>query len=335
MPMAHYYYGCICYANGIYELAAESFKKSIELKPDFYISYRNLAAVYYSHLNRKNEAIPLLKKALTLNPKNKQLVYECAYVSAKLDVAAQKRVDFILENTEGKMRDDVCIELARAYNQSGKYENALNILKSHTFVPCEGGEHAVAEQYMFAYHAIGKNLFSENKFEDAAEAFKKAQILPQNLGSGLWNECRLVPHKFYYAKCCEKTGKLDEAQRIYDYILELKIDYFSNMHLPELPYYQAMAYTAKENFLMGRAIIDKYQKKWKEAISEEDVGYFTTTPFFISYCDDAQTMRKGYYSYLLGFAYRFMNRRGKSKEMFEIANKCDKANLWYFIENLN
>ena len=335
LPMAHYYYGCICYANGMYELAAESFKKSIELKPDFYISYRNLAAVYYSHLNRKNEVIPLLKKALTLNPKNKQLVYECAYVSAKLGVAAQERVDFIFENTEGKMRDDVCIELARAYNQSGKYENALNILKSHTFVPCEGGEHAVAEQYMFAYHAIGRILLSENKFEDAAEAFKKAQILPQNLGSGLWNECRLVPHKFYYAKCCEKTGKLDEAQRIYDYILELKIDYFSNMHLPELPYYQAMAYTAKENFFMGRAIIDKCQKKWKEAISEEDVGYFTTTPFFISYCDDAQTMRKGYYSYLLGFAYRFMNRCEKSKEMFEIANKCDKANLWYFIENLN
>lgn len=165
---------------------------------------------------------------LTLNPKNKQLVYECAYVSVKLGVAAQERVDFILENTEGKMRDDVCIELARAYNQSGKYENALNILKSHAFFPCEGGEHAVAEQYMFAYHAIGRILLSENKFEDAAEAFKKAQILPQNLGSGLWNECRLVLHKFYYAKCCEKIGKLDEAQRIYDYILELKIDYFSN-----------------------------------------------------------------------------------------------------------
>ena len=324
LPMAHYYYGCICYANGKYEIAAECFKKSIKLKPDFYISYRNLAVVYYSHLNQKNEVIALLKKALELAPKNKQLVYECAYVSARLGIAPKKRIDFILENTKGTMRDDICIELARAYNQSGEYEKALLVLKSHTFVPCEGGEHTVAEQYMFAYHAIGRKLFSSNKFQEAAEAFKKAQILPQNLGAGLWNECRLVPNQFYYAKSCEKIGKSDEAQKIYDNILKLEIDYFSNMHLPELPYYQAMAYTAKGNFLMGRAIIDKYQKKWKEKLEEKDAGYFDTTPFFISYCDDAQIIRKGYYSYLLGFAYRFMNKSEASKKMFEIANNCDK-----------
>lgn len=127
------------------------------------------------------------------------------------------------------------------------------------------------------------------------------------------------------------VGKHDEAEVIYDHILKLKIDYFSNMHLPELPFYQAMAYTAKGDFLMGRAI-DKYQKKWNDAITKEDVGYFGTTPFFISYCDDAKMARRAYYSYLLGFAYRFMERYENSKKIFETASDCDKANLWYCIE---
>ena len=332
LPMAHYYYGCMLYASGHYECAVEHFEKAIDLKPDFYIPYRNLAAAYYSHLNRKGDVLPLLKKALELNPKNRQLVYEYAYVSAKLGVNPKERIEFILDNSEGTLRDDVGIELARAYNQNGEYEKTIELFNSHTFVPCEGGEHAVAEQYMFAHHAIGRRLLSENKFTEAAEEFKKAQILPQNLGAGLWNECKLVPHRFYLAKCYEKISEYDKANEIYDHILELKIDYFSNMHLPELPFYQAMAYTAKGDFLMGRALIDEYLKKWNDAITKEDVGYFGTTPFFISYCDDAKTVRKAYYSYLLGFAYRFMERYEKSKEMFGVAADCDKSNLWYSIE---
>lgn len=333
LPMVHYYYGCICYANGQYKIAAEHFKKTMELKPNFYMSYRNLAVAYYSHLNRKVDVLPLLKKALEYNPKNKQLVYEYAYVSAKLGISPKERIEFIHGNSEGIFRDDVCIELARAYNQNGEYEKSLELFMAHSFVPCEGGEHAVAEQYMFACHAIGRKLFSENKFADASEMFKKAQVLPENLGAGLWNECRLVPHQFYYAKCCEKMGKSDAAKNIYDHILKFRIDYFSNMHLPELPYYQAMSYIAKGDFLMGRALIDEYQKKWNDAITKKDAGYFGTTPFFISYCDDAKTIRKAYYSYLLGFAYRFMERYEKSEEMFKIASECDKANLWYFIES--
>lgn len=333
LPMANYYLGCLLYANGRYECAEEYFEKTIKLKPDFYIPYRNLAVAYYSHLNRKNKVLSCLEKALELNPKNKQLVYEYAFVSAKLGVNPKERIKFILDNSSAPMRDDVCIELARAYNRNGEYEKALKLFDSHTFVPCEGGEHAVAEQYMFAYHAIGRKLLSEGEFAEAAEAFEKAQKLPQNLGAGLWNECKLIPHQFYCAKCFESLGRHDEAEKIYNHITELKIDYFSNMHLPELPYYQAMAYEAKGDFLTGRAVIDKYQKEWKEMINKEDAGYFGTTPFFMSYCDDAKTARKAYYSYLLGFAYRFMKKDEKSKEMFKIAADCEKSNLWYYIES--
>lgn len=332
LPMAQYYFGCLEYANGKYKCAAEHFEKAIRLKPDFYAPYRNLAVAFYSHLNRRDEVLPLLKKALFLNPKNSQLVYETAYTAAKLGVAPIDRIAFIKENIGDSIRDDTCLELARAYNQNGSFDEAVKLLDSHTFVPCEGGEHAVAEQYMFAYHAVGRKLLSDGKYAEAAEAFEKAQILPQNLGAGLWNECKLVPHQFYLAECLEKIGEHEQADKIYDHILELEIDYFSNMHLPELPYYQAMAYTAKGGFLKGRALIDKYQKKWHNEINKADAGYFGTTPFFISYCDNAKQARQAYYSYLLGFVYRFMKNPKESALMFNTASELDKSNLWYQLE---
>ncbi len=88
-----------------------------------------------------------------------------------------------------------------------------------------------------------------------------------------------------------------------------------------------MAHTAKGDFLTTRALIDKYQKIWNNSINKANAGFFATTPFFISYCDNAKEMRKAYYSYLLGFAYRFMGEEEKSKEMFKTVSRLDKINL--------
>ena len=48
-------------------------------------------------------------------------------------------------------------------------EEALKVLLSHAFVPCEGGEHAIADQYMFAYLVKGKNTLESGNVEEAIE----------------------------------------------------------------------------------------------------------------------------------------------------------------------
>ncbi len=335
LPMAHYYLGCLLYSKKQYENAACEFEKTIELKPDFYIPYRNIAALNYSHLNKNYDVLAKLKKALTLNPDSSQLVFETAYVMCKLGISPDERISFIETHKKSLSRDDICIELARAYNQKGAYESALKVLSGHTFVPCEGGEHAVAEQYMLACLAVGRELMKKGDYKNAAKSFEKALKLPKNLGAGIWNECKYVPYRFYLAECYEKTGQPKKAKKIYNWILCLEIDYFSNMHLPELPYYKAEVYKKCGNFLAGRALIDKYQKKWKENINVTDPGYFTSTPFFISYCDNPSNARKAYYSYLLGFAYKFMEQPEKSCSMFKIAAEYDKINIFYYFEAKN
>ncbi len=333
LAMAHYYFGCLLYAKGHLERGATELERCILLKPGFYAAYRNLAVACYSHLGRQGETLPLLDKALALCPDSEQLIYEKAYVMAKLGRPAQERVEFIEKYIGMAVRDEIFLELARAYNQAGEYEKALALMLGHAFVPCEGGEHAVAEQYMFALHALGRKKLDGGDYAGALECFTRLQTLPESLGAGLWNECRLVPHQHYQAVCLEKLDRKEEARALRSHILELKIDYFSNMHLPELPYYQAEAYLSRGDYLAARALMDEFERSCTDAITKQDAGYFSTTPFFISYCDEPERARRAYYSALLGFAARFAGERAQERELFAAASSADHANLWYQLES--
>lgn len=308
--MACYYLGCLLYAKRHYKSAADCFKTATKLMPSFYAPYRCLAVAYYSHLNRKDEALELLKKALKLNPNDEQLVYEMAVISRDPQFTAE----LIVNNKH--TRDDVYTELARAYNELGEYDKALGTLLSHTFVACEGGEHAIADQYMFAHHAKGRDFLERGDYTAAAKEFEAALTLPQSLGAGIWNEVKYVPHQYYLAVALEKLGKNDQADELYSHILKLQKDYFTEMHLKALPYYQALCLEHFGKHLEARTVIDLNLREWQKAISTEDAGFFATTPFFISFSNDAKAEREACYSSLIGYAELFRGNYDKAISLF-------------------
>lgn len=78
----------------------------------------------------------------------------------------------------------------------------------------------------------------------------------------------------------KKLGKTEEAKAIWQYIATIEIEYFSNMHLKELPYYQAIAWTHLGNDLKARASFTKYYRECKNIKVKKDNGFFGTTPLF-------------------------------------------------------
>ncbi len=280
---------CLLYATGNYSKAAELWQQISQLKPNEYMAYRNLAVARYSHLNDRKSAIPLMQKALELKPNDGELIWETAHLMVRLHEDPCSIAAFLRENPHD--REDIAIELCRALNMAGEYEQALDVLTKKQFTPCEGGEHAVTEQYMFAHHALGRKLYKNGHFEEALTHFRDAQKLPDNLGAGLWNEVLLVPHQFYEAMCLKKLGALDEANRLFDHILLLKIDYFSNMHLPELCCWQAMALKQTSRPSPAQDLLAEHLRKQQNAATARDAGYYKTTPFFISFMEDAATLR--------------------------------------------
>ena len=175
-------------------------------------------------------------------------------------------------------------------------------------------------------------LMKENKMQEAVDCFKAAQTLPQNLGAGLWNIVRLVPFKYYEAICLKSLGQEDKANENFDFITGIEVDYFSNMNLPELPFYQALCYRETGMPFKGDMLINYKLQDWKEGMKTVDAGYFATTPFFISFCDRAVQQRSAYYSYLLALAYRYTGDTKLAQKYIEQAAVSDPYALNIFAE---
>ena len=333
-PMALYHLGCLLYDKSRYAEAITCWEQSVRWKPDYAPLWRNLAIARYSHTDRREEALPLLQEALALDPTNDQLVYETVLVMAKQGVAAEERLAFLESHApKNALRDDIVIEWARALNQAAKPEAALDLLQ-HEFASCEGGEHAVAEQYLIALHQLGRRAMREEHYAAAIEFFQQAQQpLPENLRAGLWHKSLLIPHQYHEALCRRALGETEAANELFTYVSTLDIEYFSNMHLPELPVYRARALQQLGHQARSEKILRECLREWTRARAVRDAGFFSTTPFFQSAIDPAPQARAAHFDYLLGQARLALGETDAARELFAASQHNDPTKLYAWLEH--
>ena len=314
--------GCILYHKRQYEKAAALF----EACPDSYIAKRNLAVAYYSHLNRHEDAKNLMLSLVAERPNDGELLYETVVLLNKMGCPASEKIELILANNG--TREDIRVELAKAYNQNGQYDEAINTLMANDFVPCEGGEHAIADQYMYAYLCKGINEMKAGNYEKALELLTFGQVLPQSLGAGIWNHCKYIPMRYRAALCLEALGRKSEADEIYTYIATTEIEYFSNMHLPELPYYQALSYDRLGESFKARSLITKYRRAWSTFADVVDNGFFATTPFFMPFIEEPKKLRRARALYFNGLVDRYLGLDAEADKKMAESFRLNNDNLF-------
>jgi tetratricopeptide (TPR) repeat protein len=69
--VTHYNIGVLEMRNGRYPEAARALERTVQLKPEWDLAHKNLGVVYLQFLNREEEGIEHLVKALKLNPEMK------------------------------------------------------------------------------------------------------------------------------------------------------------------------------------------------------------------------------------------------------------------------
>ena len=289
---------------------------------------RNLAVLYFNYDGKTTEPLEMMKKAVAHNPDSEELIYEAVVLMDKLSVNAKEKVEFLEQRRNIITRDDILTELAKAYNQADMPEKSLEVLLNHNFVPCEGGEHAIADQYIFANFNLAQKKLENEDYEEALKYLRTAQVLPQNLGAGIWNHCKHIPCRYFEAICLERLGKKAEAEKIYRYIANTKIEYFSNMHLKELPWYQALSFDRLGKRIKGVQLMTKYHRIWEEALTARDSGYFATTPFFIPFTDAPEKLRTAQFSYLLGLCKGYMGNSNEAKALLSRAAELNNDLLF-------
>ena len=319
--------GCEYYDKRQYARATALFERALRDEPDNYMVYRSLAVAYYSHMNRRGEALPLMRRALAMS-NSEQLLYETAVLMDQLGAAPEEKLDLLLPRLPAMRRDDLFVEAAKAYNQARRPEKAREVLMNHVFTACEGGEHAIADQYMFSFFQEGARLERAGDYEAALESYTQALTLPASLGAGIWNRTKYVPYRYRIAGCLDKLGRRAEAEEIWREILRIDIDFFSNMYLPELPYYQALA--AEKIGLQQRAwnLMGEARRSWTRELKRTDSGFFSTTPFFISFVQSAAELREAQYDYLLGLVSLYEGDGERAAKLFEKSCRINADHLF-------
>ena len=290
-PTARYLLGCLLYHDRKYSDAAALWETL-----DTSDAKRNLA-IWHWHEGRTTEAVALLTSALT-EDHTPQLLWEWANTANRCGMY-DSVIARLSEEDPVTVRDDILLEWVHACNRSGANEEAYRLMMLHRFVPCEGGESAVTSRYIEAAYAIAQNLYQQGAYEEAMAAFDTALTLPMNLGAGLWNDGPSAPSLFGKAMTLRHLGRKEDAEAALRMILSIKADFFSDMHQPLLPIWQACALKALGLGDQAEALYLETLKKFQTEKEKKDSGYFTTTPFFNCYIDPPAQARQDHFTALL------------------------------------
>lgn len=200
-----------------------------------------------------------------------------------------------------RIRDDICTEYAVALCRNGKPENAVTLMEGHDYVPCEGGEGAVADAWILANRMLADRMYADGRYADALALYEKAETLPENIGSGWWNDAKKAPLKYAEGLCLEKLGRHEDAQKRFVWITALLTDFFSDMALPELDIIKIKAYKKLGDSVGAEQTIKAARARFEKEILRRDSGFFRTTPFFDSFYaeSDAAAERYAHYGKLL------------------------------------
>ena len=329
--IASYLLGCLAYAKHRFADAEDAWLRV--RKPSFAhyaVVLRCLALLKFNHSEDREGALPLMREALENAPaaSHAQLLYETVILLDKSGAPAEENLTLLKNDPDTFTRDDLVTELAKAYNRNSQPKEALAVLEARNFTPCEGGEHAIAEQYMFAHWILAQRAYAAEDFSTALEQFRAAQVLPEHLGAGIWNRCRLVPYRYGEALCLRALGERGTADAILSDITKIEIDYFSNMHLKELPYYQALCDRLLGRDAAGCALMTEYRRRWADAMNAKDSGYYATTPFFLPFVERAEDLRYAQYAYLSALCARYRGERDEAVTLARNAYGKNTENLF-------
>jgi tetratricopeptide (TPR) repeat protein len=331
-PRARYLLGNLLYGKYQYDAAINSWEQALEGGENYYALHRNLAMAYYNNQRDGDKALNLLHKAFFENPGNPQLLFELNYLMQLLNQPFSARLELLESNIETvRLRDDLYMELVRVHNQLGDCGKSVQLLNAHTFTPCEGGEHALLELWIFAHFKQGRDALKQGKHHAALEFFRHGQVFPKNLGAGIWNIAMNIPCMYYEARCLEHIDR-NKAQEIYRFITTMGTDFFTYMYQPGFDYYRAMAYKGLNDNTQAETLLKASTEKWSQEKDAPDYGYFKATPFFLSYLEPQENVRSQHYNYLLALAYLGLENQDKAASCLDQVLKLNTAHSWAALE---
>jgi tetratricopeptide (TPR) repeat protein len=180
---APYYLGNLLYDRRCYDEAIDLWQRAAMLDATFPTVRRNLGIALFNVSGDAGAAVAAFDRAQAADPSDGRILYERDQLWKRTGIVPERRVAELLRHADlVAMRDDLAVELATLYNQTGKPEHALAGLLSRNFQPWEGGEGLVLGQFVRASLLLAGHAIAAGKPADAITRLEAALDPPQSLG---------------------------------------------------------------------------------------------------------------------------------------------------------
>ncbi len=189
-----------------WDLAEENYKKAIQLNPNYPTGY-HWYGLYLTHVGRAEEAIPVLKKGIELDPSSMILksALTAAYWNAGQNEMALKRADDVFQNDSyfipglrmkySWLRIDASEKAVKLLNEAMLvYPNQPLILQAIFEVHWAAGRHEQAKDQLIELHARFHDSFNKCHFAEIYFRMGKEEHAYRFLEQGIRSKEVVVPY---------------------------------------------------------------------------------------------------------------------------------------------
>ncbi len=327
---AYYYLGNLFYDKRQHNKAIGYWERSVEIDPTFPTAMRNLSLGYFNKLSKQDEALKLLEKAFQLDTTDTRILMELDQLYKRLGREHSDRLEF-LNNYRSQIdeRDDLYLEYVTLLNQTGRYEEAKEMIDSRKFHPWEGGEGKVPTQYQISRVELAKQLISLKRYNEAVALLEQCYNYPHNLGEGKLQGAQ--ENDFNYWKGCamESLGYSEVAKECFEDASEGLSEpcdaMYYNDQKPDKIFYQGLALLK-----LGRT--EEAERRFRRLIeygeqnidNDVKIDYFAVSlPDLLIWEDDLNKRNRVHCHYMMGLGYLGLAEINSAEEQFQSAIKLD------------
>jgi tetratricopeptide (TPR) repeat protein len=309
------------------EAAIREWEKAAALGSKVATVYRNLGVGYEQTRRDRTKAIGHYEKAVELDPTDTRVVHELDSAYRHAQVPVERRLGMLRGHHETLVADVYSMPLASEIELlalTGRYEEALAMMRSHRFRIWEGGE-GLHTTFVDANVLRGFELLKAGEPARARAFFEAAAEFPLNLEAKKYyasgRSCEVFYHQgvFY-----EAAGQTPEARRAFEKAVAER-QYYHSYGIPH--YYRGQALKKLGRPAEAKPLFEALIERGRRELAEIETS--TGISFFAKFGDlTTDEIRRSQAHYLVGLGYLGLEDRARARAEFEQAARLDIYNLW-------
>ena len=309
------------------EAAIAEWEKAAALGSKVATVYRNLGVGYEQARRDRTKAIEYYEKAVELDPTDTRVIHELDSAYRSAQVPLERRLGMLRKHHETLASDVYTMPLASEIEllaQTGQYETALSMMRSHRFRIWEGGE-GLHTTFVDANLLRGLELLKADEPARAQAFFEAAAEFPLNLEAKKYyasgRSCEVFYHQgaFY-----EAAGKPAEARRAFEKAVAER-QYYHSYGVPH--YYRGQALKKLGRSAEAKPLFEALIDRGRRELAEIETS--TGISFFAKFGDlSTDEIRRSSAHYLVGLGYLGLEDRARARAEFQQAARLDIYNLW-------